>query len=100
MRSSNSREIRPSSPTTFGTSSREWALFILGALAGALVGRLTAKGDATPRPATPRGWPINQLQPRSAHYCVNSLDAEDGVGNHCGRTGDSCAITQPGRRDD
>jgi glycerophosphoryl diester phosphodiesterase len=37
--------------------------FILGALAGTLVtaavGRLTAKGDATPRPPTPRGWPIN-----------------------------------------
>ena len=37
--------------------------FILGAFAGTLVsaavGRLTAKGDATPRPPTPRGWPIN-----------------------------------------
>ena len=37
--------------------------FILGALAGALVtaavGRLTAKGDALPKPLTPRGWPIN-----------------------------------------
>jgi glycerophosphoryl diester phosphodiesterase len=37
--------------------------FILGALAGTLVtaavGRLTAKGDATPKPPTPRGWPIN-----------------------------------------
>ena len=37
--------------------------FILGALAGALVtaavGRLTAKGDALPKPPTPRGWPIN-----------------------------------------
>jgi glycerophosphoryl diester phosphodiesterase len=39
------------------------ASFVLGALAGALVtaalGRLAAKGDATPKPATPRGWPIN-----------------------------------------
>jgi Glycerophosphoryl diester phosphodiesterase family len=37
--------------------------FILGALAGTLVtaavARLTAKGEATPKPATPRGWPIN-----------------------------------------
>jgi glycerophosphoryl diester phosphodiesterase len=37
--------------------------FILGALAGtvvtAAVARLTAKGDATPKPPTPRGWPIN-----------------------------------------
>jgi glycerophosphoryl diester phosphodiesterase len=37
--------------------------FILGALAGTLVtaavGRLTAKSDATPKPPTPRGWPIN-----------------------------------------
>jgi glycerophosphoryl diester phosphodiesterase len=37
--------------------------FILGALVGTLVtaavGRLTAKSDATPRPPTPRGWPIN-----------------------------------------
>ena len=37
--------------------------FILGALTGALVtaavGRLTAKGDALPKPPTPRGWPIN-----------------------------------------
>jgi glycerophosphoryl diester phosphodiesterase len=37
--------------------------FILGALAGTLVtaaiGRLTAKADATPKPPTPRGWPIN-----------------------------------------
>src|SRR5207342_3441353 len=37
--------------------------FILGALAGTLVtaavGRLTAKGDAMPKPPTPRGWPIN-----------------------------------------
>jgi glycerophosphoryl diester phosphodiesterase len=37
--------------------------FILGALAGTLVTaavtRLTAKGDATLKPATPRGWPIN-----------------------------------------
>ncbi len=37
--------------------------FILGALAGALVtaavGWLTAKGDALPKPPTPRGWPIN-----------------------------------------
>jgi len=39
------------------------ASFILGALAGTLVtaavGRLTAKGDAMPKPPTPRGWPIN-----------------------------------------
>jgi glycerophosphoryl diester phosphodiesterase len=39
------------------------ASFIVGALAGALVtaavGRLTAKGDALPKPPTPRGWPIN-----------------------------------------
>jgi glycerophosphoryl diester phosphodiesterase len=39
------------------------ASFILGALAGTLVtaavGRLTAKGDALPKPPTPRGWPIN-----------------------------------------
>jgi hypothetical protein len=37
--------------------------FILGALAGTLVTaavtRLTAKGDTTLKPATPRGWPIN-----------------------------------------
>jgi glycerophosphoryl diester phosphodiesterase len=37
--------------------------FILGALAGTLVTaavtRLTAKGDAMPKPPTPRGWPIN-----------------------------------------
>ena len=37
--------------------------FILGALTGALVtaavGRLMAKGDALPKPLTPRGWPIN-----------------------------------------
>ena len=37
--------------------------FILGLLAGALVtaaaGRLTAKADVTPKPPTPRGWPIN-----------------------------------------
>jgi len=37
--------------------------FILGALAGTLVtaavGRLTAKSGATPKPPTPRGWPIN-----------------------------------------
>jgi len=37
--------------------------FILGALVGTLVtaavGRLTAKSDATPKPPTPRGWPIN-----------------------------------------
>jgi glycerophosphoryl diester phosphodiesterase len=37
--------------------------FILGALAGGLVtaavGRLAAKGNATPKPPTPRGWPIN-----------------------------------------
>jgi len=37
--------------------------FILGALAGTLVtaavGWLTAKGDATPKPPTPRSWPIN-----------------------------------------
>jgi hypothetical protein len=37
--------------------------FILGALAGTLVTaavtRLTAKGDVTLKPATPRGWPIN-----------------------------------------
>lgn len=37
--------------------------FILGALTGALVtaavGRLAAKGDALPKPPTPRGWPIN-----------------------------------------
>ena len=37
--------------------------FILGALAGGLVtaavGRLMAKGNATPKPPTPRGWPIN-----------------------------------------
>jgi glycerophosphoryl diester phosphodiesterase len=37
--------------------------FILGALAGTLVTaavtRLTAKSEATPKPATPRGWPIN-----------------------------------------
>jgi glycerophosphoryl diester phosphodiesterase len=37
--------------------------FFLGALTGALVtaavGRLAAKGDALPKPPTPRGWPIN-----------------------------------------
>ena len=37
--------------------------FILGALVGTLVtaavGRLTAKSGATPKPPTPRGWPIN-----------------------------------------
>ena len=37
--------------------------FILGALVGTLVtaamGRLTAKSYATPKPPTPRGWPIN-----------------------------------------
>ncbi len=37
--------------------------FILGALAGTLVtaavGRLAAKSDATPKPPTPHGWPIN-----------------------------------------
>src|SRR5688500_20388806 len=37
--------------------------FILGALTGALVtaavGRLAAKGDALPKPPTPRGWPSN-----------------------------------------
>jgi glycerophosphoryl diester phosphodiesterase len=37
--------------------------FILGALVGTLVtgavGRLTAKDDATPRPPSPHGWPIN-----------------------------------------
>jgi glycerophosphoryl diester phosphodiesterase len=37
--------------------------FILGALVGTLVtaavGRLAAKGETFPKPATPRGWPIN-----------------------------------------
>ena len=37
--------------------------FILGALAGTLVtaavGRLASKAGATPKPLTPRGWPIN-----------------------------------------
>ena len=40
------------------------------------------------------------VQARSAHHGVNRLDAEDGVGNHCGRTGNACTITQPGPRDD
>jgi glycerophosphoryl diester phosphodiesterase len=37
--------------------------FLLGALTGGLViaaaGRMASKGDATPKPPTPRGWPIN-----------------------------------------
>jgi glycerophosphoryl diester phosphodiesterase len=32
---------------------------LAGALVTAAAGRLTAKGDVTPTPPTPRGWPIN-----------------------------------------
>jgi glycerophosphoryl diester phosphodiesterase len=32
---------------------------LVGTLVTAAVGRLTAKSDATPKPPTPRGWPIN-----------------------------------------
>ena len=55
------RWIRPSSPTTssrFGWGGLSfWVL--AGTLVSAAVGRQTAKGDATPKPPTPRGWPIN-----------------------------------------
>lgn len=37
---------------------------------------------------------------RSAYRGVNGLDAENGVGHHCGRTGNTCTITEPGPRDD
>jgi Glycerophosphoryl diester phosphodiesterase family len=55
--------------------------FILGALAGTLVtaavGQLTAKGDATPRPPTPRGWPIN-LAHRSGAKVVPERNTIEG----------------------
>ena len=62
MRSSSSREIRPSSPTTsskFGLGRAPLFWVLAGTLVTAAVARLTAKGNARPKPPTPRGWPIN-----------------------------------------
>lgn len=53
--------------------------------------------------STPRKLVLSQaagVWARSAHHCVDSVDAEDRVGHHCGRAGDAGTTTEHGRRND